>query len=55
MSKLDLGAYLTWSQLRTVEIELRFDRYEQESTEPTVEFVENRVYLGFRYIPQIGQ
>ena len=52
---IDLGAYLTWSQLRTVEIELRYDRYEAESTDPSVEFVENRVYLGFRYIPQIGQ
>ena len=48
------GASLTWRQMRTLEIELRFDRIDRESTVATDEFIENRAYLGFRYIPDIG-
>ena len=49
------GASLTWRQLRTLEIELRFDRIDRQSTVATDEFTENRAYLGFRYIPEIGR
>ena len=52
---LRAGVGLTWQQLRTIEIELRFDRVERDSTEPADEFTENRAYLGFRYIPDIGR
>jgi hypothetical protein len=48
------GASLTWQQLRTIEIELRFERMELDSTEESTEFTENRVYLGFRYVPDWG-
>jgi len=49
------GASLTWRQLRTIEIELRFDRIDRSSTVAADEFTENRAYLGFRYIPEIGR
>ena len=52
---LRAGVGLTWQQLRTIEIELRFDRLERDSTEPADEFTENRAYLGFRYIPDLGR
>ena len=48
-------ASLTWQQLRTIEIELRFDRIDRKSTVATDEFTENRAYLGFRYVPEIGR
>ena len=49
------GASLTWRQLRTLEIELRFDRNDRQSRLASDEFTENRVYLGFRYLPEIGR
>jgi len=48
------GASLTWRQLRTIEVVLRVDRMDRKSTVAADEFTENRVYLGFRYIPEIG-
>jgi hypothetical protein len=49
-----VGASLTWQQLRTIGVELRFERFELDSTEAGVEFTENRIYLGLRYIPDFG-
>jgi hypothetical protein len=51
---LTFGVSLTWQRPRTLEIELRLQRFELDSTEEDTEFEENRVYLGFRYIPEIG-
>ena len=49
-----VGASLTWQRLRTIEVELRFERFELDSTEAAVDFTENRIYLGLRYIPDFG-
>lgn len=51
---LNFGASLTWQRPRTLAIELRFERFELDSTQQDTEFTENRVYLGFRYVPEIG-
>ena len=48
------SASLTWRRLRTIAVELRIDRIDRESELPLDEYTENRVYLGFRYIPDIG-
>ncbi len=52
--ELRLGASLTWQQLRTLEIELRFERFDRDSTDMASIYTENRAYLGFRYIPSLG-
>ena len=49
------GITLTWHQLRTLEFELRFERFERDSSEPSVEYTENRAYFGIRYVPEIGR
>jgi len=51
----NIGTSLTWSGSRTIEIELSLDRVDRESTEAADEFTENRAYLAFRYIPDIGR
>jgi hypothetical protein len=48
-----IGASLTWRQLRTLELELRVQHFERESTDPLSEFTEFRSFLGFRYIPDL--
>ena len=52
---LRFGASLIWQQVRTVEIELRFEQIDRDSTDATGDYTENRAYLGFRYIPSLGQ
>jgi len=51
---INFGAILTWRRLRTVNIDLRIERFDRDSTDLASIFTENRVYLGFRYIPNIG-
>ena len=53
--ELRYGASLTWRQLRTVEVELQFERSDRDSTDETSVYTENRGHLSFRYIPRFGQ
>ena len=49
--EFDAGFNVIWQGLRSIDVEVRFDRYERGSTDPTPQFTENRIYLGFRYLP----
>jgi hypothetical protein len=51
---INFGSTITWRRLRTVNIDLRIERFDRDSTDLANIFTENRVYLGFRYIPSIG-
>ncbi len=53
--ELRYGVNLTWRQLRTLEVVLRLERIDRDSTDEEGVFTENRAYLGFRYIPRLGR
>ncbi len=53
--ELRYGASIAWRQLRTVEVELRLERSDRDSTDEAGIYTEDRVYLSFRYIPRLGR